>query len=108
MKAAISQLRRQRGRWWILRVLQAARPIGVYDRMIGRILADDFPYSPAEIRRELAWLRDAGMIEIIERDALTDDDRWAVKLTRDGIDVAEYSVPPPAGIRRPQVRHAAV
>jgi hypothetical protein len=108
MKRGVSQLRRERGRWWILRILQAARPIGVYDRIIGRILAGDFPYSAAEVRRELAWLRDAGMVEIIEQDALADDERWAVKLTRDGIDVAEYSVPPPAGIRRPQVkRHAA-
>jgi predicted transcriptional regulator len=106
MKRSVSKLRRERGRWIVLRILQASRPIGTRECIISRILtATGLPYSTAELRRELAWMRAAGLVEIIEEE----DGAWAVRMTRDGIDIAEYSVPPPAGIRRPQVKrhHAA-
>lgn len=104
MKREISQLRRERGRWKIIRALQASRPIGAREEVVRTILSE-LCYSGADLRRELEWMRDAGLVQIIAED----DGAWSAKLTRDGIDIAEYSVPAPDGIRRQQVRrrHAA-
>lgn len=105
MKRPISNVRRERARWRVLRILQASRPVGASERIISRILTETgLPYSSADLRRELTWMADAGLIEIIAEE----DGTVAAKLTRDGIDVAEYSVPAPEGVRRQQVkRHAA-
>jgi hypothetical protein len=92
--------RHARARWWILKTLQAGRPIGANEGVIRGVLDGDFPYSPVELRGELEQMRDLGLIEIIEQD----EGIWAAKLTHYGIRVTEYSAPAPAEIARPELK----
>ena len=93
----IEQLRREDARWKILRVIDAGRPVGVNEGILHRILSESrTPFSRSELRRELAHLRDLGLIEVGE----TDGD-WFAKATPAGVAVVEYTAPAPAGIARP-------
>ena len=93
----IEQLRREDARWRILRVLDAGRPVGVNETLIRRVLSDsELQFTAADLRRELAYLHDLGLIEVGE----VDGNRFA-KATAAGIDVVEYAAPAPAGIARP-------
>jgi len=49
------------------------------------------------VRRELAYLRDLGLVEIFDQET----DLWAAKLTATGVDVVEYTIAAPPGIARP-------
>ena len=50
------------------------------------------------VRRELAYLRDLGLVELEGENAET----WFAKLTSNGVDVVEYNFPSPAGVARPR------
>jgi hypothetical protein len=94
---ALDQYRREDARWKILRVIDAGRPVGVNESIVRRVLSDrDLPFSQADLRRELAYLRDLGLIEVGEADG----EQFA-KATAAGVAVIEYTAPAPAGIARP-------
>ncbi|MGH7915226.1 MAG: hypothetical protein ACREPW_11355 [Candidatus Binataceae bacterium] len=96
-----AKTRRERTRWHILQMLQAARPVGINESCLRRILTHlDVKYSVAELRSEIDYFRERELIAIDERDA----DNWGLMLKSAGIMVAEWSVPPPAGINRPSIR----
>ena len=60
----------------------------------------EFPdMSPDELRRELDYLRDRGLVTI---KTPPDGSAWRCDLTRYGIDVAEYTVDVEPGIARPE------
>ena len=93
----IEQLQREDARWKMLRVIDAGRPVGVNESIVRRVLSDlSLPFSQADLRRELAYLRDLGLIEIGE----VDGEQFA-KATAASVAVVEYTAPAPAGIARP-------
>src|SRR5690242_17581714 len=94
----LEQKQREEARWRIMRVLDAGRPMPVSEAIIWRVVSEThLRLSPIGVRRELAYLRDLGLIEIEGEDSET----WFGKLTAGGVDVVEYTVPAPAGIARP-------
>jgi len=51
----------------MLRIIDAGGPIGVNEGIIRRVLSElELPFSHADLRRELAYVRDLGLIEIGE------------------------------------------
>ncbi len=95
----LEQKRREEARWRVLRVIDAGRPIAVSEQIIWRVLVDiKLSLSINGIRRELAYLRDLGLVELEGEDGET----WFAKLTSNGVDVVEYNFPAPAGVARPR------
>jgi len=95
----LEQKNREEARWRMLRVVDAGRPIAVSEQIIWRVLADiKLSLSLNTVRRELAYLRDLGLLELEGEDSET----WFAKLTAGGVDVVEYNFPSPAGVARPR------
>ncbi len=95
----VEQKRREEARWRMLRVVDAGRPIPVSEQIIWRVLADiKLSLSLIAVRRELAYLRDLGLLELEGEGAET----WFAKLTASGVDVVEYNFASPAGVARPR------
>ena len=95
----LEQKRREEARWRMLRVVDAGRPIAVSEQIIWRVLADiKLSLSLNTVRRELAYLRDLGLLELEGEGTET----WFAKLTASGVDVVEYNFPAPAGVARPR------
>jgi DNA-binding transcriptional ArsR family regulator len=95
----LEQKNREEARWRILRVVDAGRPIAVSEQIIWRVLADiKLALSLNAVRRELAYLRDLGLLELEGEGTET----WFAKLTASGVDVVEYNFPSPAGVARPR------
>ena len=95
----LEQRKREEARWRMLRVVDAGRPIAVSEQIIWRVLADiKLPLSLIAVRRELAYLRDLGLLEL-EGES---DETWFAKLTASGVDVVEYTFPSQAGVARPR------
>ncbi|MGC2444944.1 hypothetical protein [Candidatus Binatus sp.] len=95
----IEQKNREEARWRMLRVVDAGRPIAVSEQIIWRVLADiKLSLSLNTVRRELAYLRDLGLLELEGENGET----WFAKLTASGVDVVEYNFPSPAGVARPR------
>ena len=97
-KIDLERAQREEARWRILRVLDISRPRGMAETVIWRTLNDiELPITPDGVRRELHYLRDRGLVTITGDDAET----LIAALTRDGIDVVEYTVACQPGIARP-------
>jgi len=95
----LEQKNREEARWRMLRVVDPGRPIAVSEQIIWRVLADiKLSLSLNAVRRELAYLRDLGLVDIDGEEAET----WFAKLTAKGVDVVEYTIAAPAGIARPK------
>jgi len=95
----LEQKNREEARWRMLRVVDAGRPIAVSEQIIWRVLADiKLSLSLNSVRRELAYLRDLGLLELEGENGET----WFAKLTASGVDVVEYNFPSPAGVARPR------
>jgi DNA-binding transcriptional ArsR family regulator len=95
----LEQRNREEARWRMLRVVDAGRPIAVSEQIIWRVLADiKLSLSLNTVRRELAYLRDLGLVELEGEGTET----WFAKLTASGVDVVEYNFPSPAGVARPR------
>jgi hypothetical protein len=95
----LEQKNREEARWRMLRVVDAGRPIAVSEQIIWRVLADiKLSLSLNTVRRELAYLRDLGLLELEGENSET----WFAKLTASGVDVVEYNFPSPAGVARPR------
>ncbi len=92
------KVRREALRWLILLTLNNARPLGAYEGPILSVAQSEYPDAThMELRRKLDYLEQRGLIELKKEPS----GRWFAKLTRDGIDVAEYTVECEAGIARP-------
>ena len=90
-------------RWDLLRTVNETRPIGIYTEALLPIIRSVYPDAThREIRRDLDYLEERGLAKI-KRDPT---DRWFVDLTRDGIDVAEYTSECDPGIDRPKITQA--
>jgi hypothetical protein len=95
----IEQKQREEARWRIIRVIDAGRPIAVSEHIVWRVLADiRIAMSMNSLRRELAYLRDLGLVALEGEDG----ENWFARLTAAGVDVVEYNHAAPAGIARPR------
>lgn len=93
-----AKVRRESMRWMVLLTLHNASPIGAYEELVLVTLQAMYPDATAlEVRRHLDYLADRGLVELNKEPG----GRWFADLTRDGTDVAEYTVTCDAGIARP-------
>lgn len=98
MQIDLEKQRREQLRWLILATLDAARPIGANEHLVlstvREVLSD---VTPRALRRELDYLEERGLVKLAHKDTPT----WHAELTRDGIDIVEYTVECDPGIARP-------
>ncbi|PAT41202.1 hypothetical protein [Vandammella animalimorsus] len=98
MRIDAARARREGLRWLILLTLNNARPLGSFDGLVLTVAQAEFPdATELEVRREMEYLQDRVLIEVQPKP----DGRWFCKLTRHGVDVAEYTVDCEPGIARP-------
>ncbi|WP_290889419.1 hypothetical protein [Arenimonas sp.] len=94
----LEKARRETLRWLILLTLDKARPLGASEGLILSVIAQvPQPVTAHELRREMDYLADRQLISIAGRES----PQWHAELTRDGVDVVEYTVPVDPGIARP-------
>jgi hypothetical protein len=92
------KVRRETLRWNILLTLNNARPIGAYEELILSTVQAVFGDASAmEVRRELDYLADRALIHVNKEP----NGRWFSDLSRDGVDVVEYTTTCDPGIGRP-------
>lgn len=85
-------------RWFLIRAIEAARPDGVTEVLLHRVLnGSDLPITPRDVRREIDFLELAGLVDI-DRD---DDSLWIVRPTHAGALFAQGCGPDVLGIDRP-------
>lgn len=93
-----AKVRRESMRWNILLTLNNARPVGAYEELVLATIQAIYPDATAlELRREIDYLADRGLIAVTREPA----GRWFVDLTRYGVDIAEYTIDCAPGIARP-------
>lgn len=86
-------------RWYVLLAAHAGRPYPVAEPLVlSAIQAIPLQCTALELRQELDYLEDRGLIELARHEAA----HWTVDLTRAGVDIVEYTVPVEPGIARPQ------
>ena len=95
----LERYRREELRWQILVTLNVGGRLSpMSEDMILRVLSDaEAPTGPHELRTELDYLAEKGLVRITSREA-----HWRVELTAAGTDVVEYTVDAPPGIARPR------
>ena len=93
----MERARREHLRWLIILTLNNARPIGAAEALILSVAQAIYPdATPLELRREMDYLAGRKLIDISRIDG-----RWSAKLTRYGVDIAEYTIDCEPGIARP-------
>lgn len=93
-----TKVRRESMRWLIILTLYNAIPVGAYEELVLSTVQAMFPDATAlEVRRELDYLSVRGLLKLVKEPS----GRWFADLSRDGIDVAEYTVECDPGIARP-------
>jgi len=99
----IARARRGAMRWHLLSAANVSRPQGINTLALLGIVQTVYPDAThQEIRKEADYLVERGLAEV-QRDPL---DNWFMKLTREGMDVAEYTIECDPGIDRPQITQA--
>lgn len=94
----LARIRREQIRWFLLVAANISRPAGIYtEAMLPIVQATYADATHREIRLQLDYLEERELVKI-SKDSM---DRWAVELTRFGIDVVEYTIPVEPGIARP-------
>lgn len=99
-EALMAKIRREQMRWFLLVAANVSRPVGMYTEAMLPIVQATYPDAThKEVRVHLDYLEERQLVKI-QRDSL---DRWYVELTREGVDVVEYTVPIEPGIARPSL-----
>ncbi|MDD5028500.1 MAG: hypothetical protein PHH58_03205 [Rhodoferax sp.] len=84
-------------RWLFLKNLHADTRYASTDSALLNIARSEYPDATlTEVRRELQYLFLAKLLTLTEKKS-----RWLLQLTRDGVDIAEYTIQCPPGIGRP-------
>ncbi|MDI3259665.1 MAG: cytoplasmic protein [Sinobacteraceae bacterium] len=95
----IERTRREVLRWRVLQTLNIGRPYALSDDVLLQAVGGpDMPLTLHDLRRELDYLSTRGLVEIEGRGL---HPRWDCKLTRHGVDLAEYEIDCEPGIARP-------
>jgi hypothetical protein len=93
-----AKIRRESLRWYLLLALYNARPEELSEGPIQMTMQSIYPdVTPIEVRRELDYLGDRKLVDLRKEPS----GRWWGSLTRDGVDIAEYTVDCDPGIARP-------
>ena len=93
-----AKVRRETMRWELLRTLDKSRPHTASDAFLLGIMQAIFADATAlEVRRELDYLADRDLVEIVKEPS----GMWYADLTRYGVDIAEYTLDCEPGIARP-------
>ncbi|MBC7215655.1 MAG: hypothetical protein H5U28_10705 [Burkholderiaceae bacterium] len=93
------RIRREHLRWLVILTLNNARPLGASEGPILAVAQAEYPdATPLELRRELDYLHDRQLISVDKQPS----GRWHAELTREGVDLAEYTTQCEPGIARPQ------
>ena len=95
----MDKIRRESMRWNLMLALNKGRPCTSNERFLLAVMQAIYPDATAlELRRELDYLADRRMVELVKEPSGT----WFGDLTRLGVDVVEYTVDCGPGIARPQ------
>ncbi len=98
MEIDLARTRREALRWLILLTLNRARPEPVADDLPLGVARSIYPdATQLELRREIDYLTDRHLVECTHLPT----GQWFCKLSRAGVDVAEYTVDCDPGIARP-------
>ncbi len=98
MQIDLEKQKREQLRWLILITLNAARPIGANEQLILQTVQGvPLAVTQLELRREIDYLEERGLVKV--RNQHTGN--WFAELTRDGVDVVEYTVECDPGVARP-------
>lgn len=90
--------RREVLRWRILQATNISRPFPLAeDTLFQTVAGIDMPITEFDLRRELDYLEARKLLEIDGRGS----PKWYARLTRYGVDVAEYTLDCEPGIARP-------
>ena len=86
-------------RWYVLIAIYSGRPYPVAEPLIlSAIQTIPIECTAMQLRRELDYLRDRKLVDLKTPEGAP----WIAELTRDGVDVVEYTVECDAGIARPK------
>lgn len=97
--ADLEKVEREQARWLILETLNAARPVGTNEGLILMTIRALLPgFTQQGLRREMDYLHNRKLINISNQHTGV----WFGELTRDGVDVVEYTVSVDPGIARPE------
>jgi hypothetical protein len=92
------RVRREDLRWLAVLTLNKGRPSDLPEEQILSVAQAVYPdATPIELRQALDYLAERDLIELDR----APHGRWRAKLTRCGIDLAEYTVACEPGIARP-------
>lgn len=95
----LAKAEREQCRWVILQTAYVSGAPGVSEGTIAAVLANVKLWrGPDALRREIDYLEERNLLRVEGRDLAPE---WAVKLTRAGYDVCEYTVEVEPGIARP-------
>lgn len=98
LQVDMERSKREQLRWLALITLNAARPVGANEHlMLSIVHGVPLHVTQRELRLEMDYLEERGLVKISNRHAGV----WFGELTRDGIDVVEYTVDCDPGIARP-------
>lgn len=93
-----AKVRRESLRWYLILALNNARPEEVVEDVIQMTMLSIYPdTTPIEVRKELDYLAGRDLVLLRKEPS----GRWWSKLSRYGVDIAEYSVDCEPGILRP-------
>jgi len=95
----IHKVRRESLRWYLLLALNNARPEELAEEIIQSTMRSIYPdTTPMEVRRELDYLQERELVKLRKEPS----GRWWGKLTRHGMEIAEYTIACEPGIARPE------
>lgn len=95
----MEQTRRATVRWIVLVAINAGRPEAVAETLIlSAVQSVPLECTALELRRELDYLEHRALVACRRPEGAP----WIMELTREGVDVVEYTVPCDAGIARPK------
>lgn len=88
-----------RVRWYLLRALVSAEPIGADELLLHDVLdCESLRLTGLDLRRAMAFVEKAGLAKIDRKNA----DNWHTEATAEGIVFVEYRSPDVVGIERPE------
>lgn len=94
----LDKARREGMRWNLLSALHKAAPYTTSETFLHDVMRGIYPDASAhEVRRQLDYLADRGLIELVKQPA----GMWFADIGRYGTDIVEYAVECDPGIARP-------
>ena len=93
-----AKIRRESLRWYLILAIYNARPEEVCEEVIQSTMRSIYPdVSPLEVRQQLDYLAERTLVDLRKEPS----GRWWNRLTRCGVDIAEYTIDCEPGIARP-------